>query len=277
MIRRSVGPSAASFANCQPRPQPASGQSPEWWVLISQLDHARLSYLLAAHWSATTVVALQPRAPLLWAIEHHDDGWRDWEKHPDVEPQKGAPRGFTEMELADSLAIWTASIDRAEAAGLLQAYTVAGHFVALAHRAHTWRHDDAQWPAAEAFIRHFESRMAGWLEGWQAENPSVHTPALASLAIRQLQWFDSLSLWFCCEATSEPETAELPGGGILRLTPGDGDRVTLDPWPFDVQHLTVEIPGRAVPRRRYASREELAAAPSQPLVLRWQLEPAFQA
>jgi hypothetical protein len=243
------------------------------WVLISQIDHAHLAGQLAEPWTADCYAPLWPRRELLWAIHHHDDGWHGWEQRPEVDPQSGRPRGFTEMPPLEALAIWTRSIDAAARAGALEAYVVAGHFCALARRAAHWRTDAAPRQATEAFVALNESSMAAWLATWQAANPAEHTPQRAETAVKYLQFFDALSLWFCCATATAPQTFEAPGGRPLSLTPLDAEHISLVPWPFGKSSLDVEITGRSVLVEHYNSADELAAAPAQPLRLRWTLEP----
>jgi hypothetical protein len=87
-----------------------------------------------------------------------------------------------------------------------------------------------------------------------------------------LQFFDALSLWFCCAAANGPEQIETPDGPVLTLVPVDPRRVNLAPWPLSVASLGLEIAGRAVPVGRYRDQSELASAPAQPVLLHWQLQ-----
>lgn len=254
----------------------AAEQTPRRWILISQIDHACLSGQLAEHWGAGGFAPLLPRDELLWAIYHHDDGWRQWELAPDVDPTSGVPRTFTEMELADSLAIWTASIEIARSQGNLAAYLVAGHFCALARRSAAWRKHDRRWPEAEQFLARFDRLAANWCQAWQAENPSANTPERARQALALVQFFDAFSLWFCCAPASGPDRVETPAGPVLTLTPADPGGVKLAPWPLNVECLNLEVPGRAVPVGHYRDRADLATAPAQPVLLRWQLQPDRQ-
>ncbi len=247
------------------------------WVLISQIEHARLAGKLAEHWGAGGFLPLWPRAELLWAIDHHDDGWRQWELAPDVNPN-GQPRAFTEMEPTESLAIWSASIDSASRHGNLAAYVVAGHFCALARRASAAKNNDAQGPEFQRFVAHFERHLIAWQQAWQSEDPAANSAERARQALLQLQFFDWLSLWFCCTPTSGPHRFETPGGPILTLRPletryVDTYRVELSPWPLSTPGVNLEVEGRAVGKRPYRNRTELARAASQPVLLCWQLQP----
>ncbi len=243
------------------------------WILIAQQDHARLAGQLAEHWGPNGFVPPAPREALLWAIYHHDDGWHDWDLSPRIDPQNGRPRSFFEMERSDSLAIWTRSIDNAARAGYLQAYTVAGHFSRLARRSAAWRTDDPQQADVERFLDRTSESMAEWLLAWQAEDAERHKPDIARLAVAQLQFFDSLSLWFCCMTTLEAESLEAPGAKRMELAPVDAARVEIDPWPLDVTSLALGVSGRSIPVGCYSSGAELAAAGCTAVQLDWHLQP----
>jgi hypothetical protein len=122
-------------------------------------------------------------------------------------------------------------------------------------------------------VTHYNACSAEWQRAWQAQNPAANTPMLAQRALAQLQFFDALSLWFCCAEAREPDRVETPGGPVLALWPQDPTHLLLAPWPLDVESLNLEVTGRAVAVARYGSRRDLAAAPSQPVLLRWQLRP----
>ncbi len=113
--------------------------------------------------------------------------------------------------------------------------------------------------------------MRGWFDAWHAIDPS-NTQQLADQALRQLQFFDSLSLWFCCSAATDPDVLDTPSGRQVAIAPSDLQHLKLSPWPFTVATLDLEVPARVVPAGRYDSREALARAPSEAVTLPWQLE-----
>jgi hypothetical protein len=242
------------------------------WVLIAQPEHARLSGLLAESWGAAPFVPLDPRDELLAAIYHHDDGWADWERSPQVDPQSGRPLAFTEMPLADSLAIWRGSIDAASRFGELAAWAVAGHFSALLRSSTTWRKAGGeQMQLAEEFLHEQDTSRAEWLARWLSADPKANTRELAGQGLRHLQFFDALSLWFCCAERSLPQTFEPPDGPLVTITPVDSGSFEVQPWPFTVSALPVSVAGRSVPAVRYSDAEQLAAAKSSDVRLDWVL------
>jgi hypothetical protein len=125
---------------------------------------------------------------------------------------------------------------------------------------------------AEAFLARYEGLMAELLAAW-CELDAANTPDRAALALRQLQMFDALSLWFCCTPDGDSETLETPGGAPLTLRRLPGGVVELDPWPLAVERLNIEIRGRRVPAGRYATAAELAQVVGRAAKLAWQLRP----
>jgi hypothetical protein len=183
------------------------------------------------------------------------------------------------MELADSLAIWGRSIAVAVEHGPLAGYVVAGHFCTLLRRfGDHWNSEERKRADAAQFLATNDALMERCLQDWQAR-PDGRTRDQARRALAQLQMFDFLSLWFCCEEASQPDVIETPDGPVVTLKPlkrsaDDGPmRVELDPWPLTVAPLQLEIPGRAVELRRYAGPSDLARSPSRNVRLRWELKP----
>jgi hypothetical protein len=245
------------------------------WILISQVEHARISGELAEHWGAGGFAPLEPRNDLLPAIFHHDDGWAVWEQHPGVDAKSGRPLNFTEMPLADSLAIWQRSIDAVQASGDLGGYIVSGHFSALLRHVNHWQKigTDHGTDAADFLARQDAFRAAA-LTRWQAAHPTSDAQAVAAHGLKCLQFFDALSLWFCTSERDQPQTLDVPGGPPLTLRPHSPTEIRLSPWPLDRSELTIGVAGRQIPATRFATREELAAAPSTTVQLAWRLTPA---
>jgi hypothetical protein len=246
------------------------------WVLISQVDHARLAGELAGAWGAAPFSRLEPYDELVAAIHRHDDGWADWERRPDVDAQTGQPLDFTEMPQDDSLAIWRGSIQVAAGLGCLAAYVVSGHFSALLRRALEARADaETAWTdLAIGFLDEQDTARSQWLAGWLAGGKDC-TPAMAERALAWLQWFDGLSLWICCRERTEPLETASPEGPAVRFSPVTPARIAVEPWPFVQSDLILSTAARSVPVARYRDQAALAAAPAEAVTLEWTLAPSL--
>ncbi|MCE9544534.1 MAG: DUF3891 family protein [Planctomycetia bacterium] len=245
------------------------------WLLISQIEHARLAGALAADWGAAPYEPLPARDELLPAIIRHDDGWAEWERCPDVDPQTGRPRDFLEMPVDQTLVIWRTSIERAAAMSPLGGYAVAGHFRGLIEHAEIWgQHGSRRAAAAHQWSADIAEHQQAWLKEWCHTAPQSHTPAVAQSATAWLQFFDRLSLWLSMRTQREPAELATPQGPPLRLTP-QGDRtITVAPWPLNIPEAHVSLSVRSVPQRHYASAADLASERGTLSELRLRLVPA---
>lgn len=230
------------------------------WVLISQVDHARLSGAIAAAWGRPPFVPPSPHSEVVEAVAHHDDGWHEWDSSPDVDSDQGRPRSFLEMPLDVALDIWSRSIAQCAAIGPLAAWIVAGHFSALLSGS-----DSAAQPQARAWLEKHNRQREEWLAAQREPHEA------AEQALKHLQLFDALSLWLCMAERTKPEMFHAPGSGFM-LRPQDAARINVDPWPLGADSLTLEVTGRLIPKADYANRAELAAAPSERVRLEWVLE-----
>lgn len=239
------------------------------WALISQMEHAHLAGDLAAAWGAGPFHPPSPRAEVVAAVYHHDDGWAAWEEKPEIDAQTGRPYTFTEMPQGQSLTIWQRSIDAATRIGNLAAWMVAGHFSVLLRSS---EHGTSE--AARRWLAHYDTQRAQWLAAWEEGCRTDRSRALADRALAQLQLFDAISLWLCCAERSEPQSFTTPEGSSLLLAPREAGQFLVSPWPFHTPALEVEVSARAVPAVPWTDAEALAAAPSRPVIFLWQLIPS---
>ena len=242
----------------------------ESWTLISQVEHARLSGMLAEAWDPAPFLGLDCREELLAAIYHHDDGWAGWERSPGVDPATGRPLSFTEMPLVESLAIWRDSIAAAARHGDLAAHVVSAHFCSLLRRFSShWKSDPAKAAIVAEFLSSQEQYRSDRLFAWSQRSQWADPAAVAKAALKLLQTFDSLSLWLCCSERSDPETFGLPGGSPITVLMATPSEVEVSPWPFRGDRAEFEVVGRTVPAIRYQTPAELAVAPSRQARLKW--------
>lgn len=248
---------------------------PAGWLLISQVEHARLAGELARQWGREPFSPLAGGDEALAAVFCHDDGWALWEREPKVDPATGRPLNFTEMPLDQSLEIWQCSIDVARQQGPLAAWMVSGHFSALLRHANSWqRAGHAADPAARAFLAEQDGDRHEWLTAWQGEGASERTAELAGRALEFLQFFDALSLWFCTAERTEPHSLPVPGGPMLKLVPRSPSEIVCEPWPLRCDRMELSAAGRLVPARHYLDADDLAAESGREVELSWELVPS---
>jgi hypothetical protein len=250
------------------------------WLLISQVEHARLSGLLAEkcldQFGRPNNSLDAMRQELLQAIIHHDDGWAAWEEKPRLDPQLGRPLSFMEVEPADALTIWNRSIQAAREFGELAGWAVAGHFSALLA---TVGSEQSKNTAGQQWLRDTAARRSQWFASWHGRNESLHTAELAGEALKWVQLFDILSLWPCSRYPVQGElAAEVPEPfrttqGILvhEIRPGrEQGEIVFDPWPFREERFVLQAAGQVAPVRHYRDSAELLAA-RVPFVAEWVL------
>jgi hypothetical protein len=247
------------------------------WALIPQVSHAHLAGQIAEAWGAAPYASIEPRDELVAAVFHHDDGWAEWDEYPDVDPAKGQPRQFTEMPLAESIGIWTKSIDACAQIGPLAGWVVCGHFSALLRHTNRWQQTNIpESKRAQEALAAFDARREQWLSDWQQARPTSNTLEVADRGLHWLQFFDALSLWLCCANRSEPHRMPTPGGPEMTLTPSPSPEqvIAIAPWPLTVAELSLSITPRAIEPGCYPSRQAVADASATTVALRWRLVPA---
>jgi hypothetical protein len=254
------------------------------WVLISQIEHARISAQLAAHCVGffSDPALTDVRREVLTAIARHDDGWGEWEQAPRIDAKLHRPVSFMELELSEALEIWSKSVAAAAKHGELAARMVGGHFARLLEKSEHARHH----AKAAAWLADIQQRRDDALSASKAMNPSLPARDIAREALQWLWTFDEVSLWFCCTCPAAgqarpnieqpavvgrwtPIEMELEAAGdIARDQPSRGI-ASAKPWRFDYAAIDLEAAARIVPARRYENAEALFAA-ARPHTLRWQ-------
>ncbi len=229
--------------------------------IVTQVDHAVVSGILAAAWAAEGPDALDPREPIVLAARLHDIGWRHWEAVPRLNPDTGRPANFLDVQIDEHLRLYRLGIDEVEArdayAGMLVSMHAAGIYTGRYGSQPALRLTRAPEVQAvvDAFVAEQEARYGGAKVALGVTDDELWRGYLL------LQVFDRLSLRLCQGDPAGPGPMEiaLPGERVLRVEPdGDGDR--LDPWPFAADEIRVGIPTRVVPLEGYDGDDALAAA-----------------
>jgi hypothetical protein len=269
------------------------------WLLVSQVEHARISGLLARHWGTNELspyefeglrLPAEVTQEIIAAVTHHDDGWGRWEATPGLDPERGRPYTFiNELPLEESLAIWDDSIAAARQFGPLAGWMVASHFFELLHGSDHADDSRTKW------LEQTDKQRAEWLQQWQQAG-QLPTPGIAERALRLLQACDVLSLWLFCDCPVLPQDAAhgCTSANVRwpeRRAPADASSppntrrtkrsntpvahpgwfISGTPWPFGHSHLELAAAAWLVPVQRYDTSQELLAA-RRPVHFGWSLQ-----
>lgn len=222
------------------------------------MEHARIAGELARAWGNGRFVSLAALPTILWAVEHHDDGWRDWDLAPRLNPATGIPRSFMEMTMRDSTAIWTNSISHCSSQPLAE-IAVSRHFTHLAEQVRNGGRTDADdLDAVDRFLRD-QDNESGDL-ALKLRRPEDQTAIEAcDFAFRAVRFFDAVSLWLCCAERHAPEQMTAPDGESIRLVPKGAWHVAIDPYPLGIEGPRFQTFARRVAARRYETDDDFLA------------------
>ena len=253
------------------------------FLLIAQHDHALIAGELAEQFGNAQFATPEPQAQTIRGVALHDCGWPLHDDAP-TRNSDGLPSDVFETTRPVALKVWATSADKAAAeepyAGLLTSLHVLSLSVfatsetSFAHE--KFDMDDPQERfAIIKFQQHEIARQEGLRQrlGLRAEKPLHHSGAPREVMqraedqlqfnFRMLQAMDAISLAACCTTPPMSQTQDVfrqPGGEKVKLSLGRrGNDVLVDPWPFDVKEIALQIPATRVPTQPYESDEHFRA------------------
>lgn len=235
-------------------------------ICIGQPSHAWLSGQLARAWNP----APDPFDEICLAADQHDIGMAEWDLAPTLNPETGLPHSFMEMPLDVHLELWSAAASKLVAQSAHAALLVSMHGTGLYEMRDLDRMSTADADKVRSFLAARRAEQDGLLRRLGLTREDVR-------AGRRLVWtLDYLSLALCLDwAPTVARGAPLAGGERdLRIEPAGDLAVTVDPWPFAGDSLTVRCEGRRLAggwSDETAMRAALAEAPVIPLM--WDLRP----
>lgn len=219
------------------------------WEVIYQRSHAHLAATLVAAWR--TEDRIPNWTDLIIATAQHDDQemfWNDVEHLTEI----GAPMDFAVAELNTRRIQAQLVIDNARRQGTLVALLISLHNSFLYE---PMRGEDQQ---LDAFLDRQRADQKVWLRqlAW--------TQTDAERAYAFMRWADRMSLILCrrelpdreraleIEPTPEDETS------LIRLR--DDGSLSLKPWVFEADQVTVSVEVRRLKQLKFKSEQELRKA-----------------
>ena len=205
----------------------------ECW-LITQPAHAAVSAEMAAKLDPEHFPGIDANVVRAFAL--HDAGWsasdaRAIQASRAVGGKKAAerPRTFLEYSAAETVEIWTDSIESTAKLSPLGGALVSRHFAAIA--AMSVNHPKYSGVAIKFQKREVE-RQNGLLKRVQASAENVQK------LVEALQFCDLLSLYFCCGLSGSVDfPQQIKGQTIHLLAEGDGESCRITPNPFKNEQI----------------------------------------
>src|SRR5882757_910032 len=81
-------------------------------IVIRQTDHAVLSGFFARHWGNDEFTRPEPFESFCLAAGEHDNGWREWELLPGIDPSTFTPYTFMSIPTEEHTALYQQGIER---------------------------------------------------------------------------------------------------------------------------------------------------------------------
>jgi hypothetical protein len=233
-------------------------------VVITQPAHAAISGQLARTWGNERFGAVEPFDDVCLGAVLHDIGWIDWEQAPTLNAETGLPDSFLQLPTRVHLDIWEHASRRASTFGRYPGLLTSMHFTGLYERFHDYSRD------SEDDARDARALVARELTFQDATIARLRADAsMARFATDEhllrnrglVAVWDGISLALCHGVNETRTFRGVPAAGedvVMTLAPADRG-VTVDPWPFGVDRLTVRADGRIL-RDRYDDEEAMQRA-----------------
>ncbi len=229
-------------------------------LVIRQVDHARLAGQFAAAFGNDTFAPLEPKALMEFVTAHHDEGWIELDAKAPRDPETNLPYQFSETPRAWVVPVHARSPEFNERhhpfCGLLASMHTWGLYhgrYGLAERATIDSISPADKPAVLAMLQSELTRQAR-LQNQLGADEATRAWADDSLLFncyQQLQFFDTLSLYFCMGDPAAPRQAvfrrvplALGTDVTVTLRPLRRGFYSLSPYPFAEDFLKISLTGR---------------------------------
>jgi hypothetical protein len=210
-------------------------------LLITQPAHAALAGRIMTVWKDRNFDNHPRRESVLLAVSEHDNGWREVDAAPVLDPSNGRMLDFINVPAETRRAIWPRGVRR------LDSDPWAAALVAQ-HALHVYRHyrEDSDW---KSFFSELESLRDQYVER-AAEATGLDDLVADYFFVRM---GDLLSLTFCNAWAEAPD--EL--GFTIRC---EQELLTVAPDPFEGSELALEVSARRLSNEKFGTTGDAARA-----------------
>jgi hypothetical protein len=239
-------------------------------IAISQPTHAWISGQLARAWGNELFGDVVPREEVCLGAEQHDVGHTMWEQEPTLNPQTGLPYSFLEMPRQLHAGIWSRAARLVLPQGRYSALLVSLHGTGLYEKYYDATKDtpeDAR--AVQNYLSNeylFQRELLASLRADPYYGPYA-TDEMVTHNRRLVGVWDSFSLAICFGREQMQPLQNVPtatGTTTLTLTVCNGNpaQLTVTPWPFNRERVTLVYEGRIL-KETFASEKEMREALQQ--------------
>jgi hypothetical protein len=254
-------------------------ESESGWWLITHVDHARLAGNFAEAWGNKQFRKPEPRARVLHAIAHHDDGWMDRDAKPTV-TRDGKPSAFStelvgkytafeDIDLEEYLRVRERAVKTVAEQDAYAGLLVSMHtYSLLTDHADPSTITRRNLLLLDSFLvrqRRYQSELDARIAADRTLGAEEKTGERIVEHFRLLQACDNLSL-LACVSFDRPAELHHPlplndgSSREVHVKPLAGRHFRLSPWPFTERELVFMVPGRHVERKFFATSEQLERA-----------------
>ncbi len=213
-------------------------------VLVTQPDHAALAADLAREIRTEEDLLGPHRDSILLAVREHDNGWREVDAAPTLDPVTAQPYDFVSGPAHQKLDVWPRGVARAADMDVRAGALVAEHALTV----YAYRAGQPEW---QPFFTALTAMRDDLLD--QLGSRSGARRAQFEREYRSVRLADIFSLTFCAGWTTTDETFGYRT--VLR-----GTTVSISPDPFRGATVPLRVAARRIAARRYADDIDLRHA-----------------
>jgi hypothetical protein len=211
------------------------------FLLITQPDHAALARDLVNAIRTEPALESSARETILYATEHHDNGWIEVDAAPTIDPATGRPCDFIAGPIAIKHELWPRGIRRAAEVNPRAGALIAQHAITV----YAYRAREPEWQPFFGPITAMRDELLRRLGSTGGADRDAFDQEY-----RCVRLGDLFSLHFC-NGWSAPQDA-LGYTSELR-----GHTLSITPDPFAGATVPIRVMVRRIPARRYLSDADL--------------------
>ncbi|WP_419841147.1 DUF3891 family protein [Candidatus Poriferisodalis sp.] len=226
--------------------------------VIAMHQHTAFAGSLAANFGNDRFAGLDPAEPMQFVVDHHDAGWADLDAAAPQDPATGLPYNLTATPLRQIVSTSAGSPTFNEAhhpfSGIISSMHTYGLYCGrygLSDKIFLDLIPDDLRPEVDAMLSAEERRQERLTADLATSEPTYATQEHLFHAYKQLQFFDTLSLYFHLSPEGERGASEfhnVPQGVghdvTVSVTEQSDGMYTLHPFPFACDGLELATEGR---------------------------------